>query len=161
MYLCGGLSQTLGDYNRHFNDTWTSQDGEHWSQMSATAEWRPRSSSALVAYNRKLYLCAGVGQDSVRMSDVWRSTDGVTWSVLAPGGFSARYSHCVVSAVHTIYLVGGYDHGLNYRSDVWQAQEDPDDIEWQHHRFCACCNGQDESKEGGKSSYESDEYAEG
>ena len=139
IFLCAGLSQKLGEEGQHFGDTWASEDGKNWSLMSDEPEWRPRTSTALVACNRKLYLFGGVGERSVRMSDVWRSTDGVTWSALPVSGFSARYSHSAVVVNAAIYLVGGYDHGLNYRSDVWEAREDPQNVEWVHHRFCACC----------------------
>ena len=164
LYLVGGLSQQLGDYHATFGDTWSTLDGENWELMSAGEPkvpkfttrtdlgggapapdlgseefWRPRSSCTLVVYHRKLLLCGGVAEGSQRLSDTWRSTDGVTWSRLPTAGWSARYGHRAVQFGGGVVLVGGYDHGLNYHSDLWRADEDESDVEWQHHRFCICC----------------------
>lgn len=45
--------------------------------MTASAAFAARATRQVVALNNKLWLIAG--EDGPRLSDVWSSSDGITW----------------------------------------------------------------------------------
>lgn len=82
LWLIGGNSG--GNSGTRYNDVWSSSDGIHWTQETASADFAPREDHRVVVYDDKMWLiggCAGSCNFSFGgKSDVWTSTDGVHWT---------------------------------------------------------------------------------
>lgn len=97
LYIAAGLSGTL----TITNDVWTSVDnGTTWTQATAAAAFSARQYPMGLVYDDFLWLLGGatnLGATSVD-DDVYRSTDGASWSSMTgAAGWTARYgaSCCV------------------------------------------------------------------
>ena len=115
------------------NDVWRSTDGTSWTQVDANgseegrnATWSGRFSHQVVSFNNALWLLGGVAS-SVRKNDVWKSTDGTTWTQVDANGsgeglnapWSGRSSLRVVPHNNAMWLLGGYDGSR--KNDVWKS----------------------------------------
>jgi hypothetical protein len=74
-----------------------------------------------------------IGGDNggVAMADVWKSTDGVTWTQQLPAGtsFSARTTHATAVLHGRLYVVGGAAgtaYGVTQYNDVWSTTDGTD-----------------------------------
>jgi hypothetical protein len=78
-WLFGGTSEVDERFEavRLLNDVWSSEDGVHWTLVSASAPWSPRDYPGVVVLGDALYLLGGEGE-----YDVWRSFDGQSWTQL-------------------------------------------------------------------------------
>ncbi len=86
-----------------------------------------RRSHSVVEFNSELYLIGGY--DNSYYNDVWKSSDGATWTEVTTtqSNFSARYGHSVVVFNNELYLIGGNESGGIYKNDVWKSS---DGIDW-------------------------------
>ena len=95
-----------------------------WTRMTATAEWAARDYSAMAALPDGSVVIAG-GYSSVKLNDVWRSTDlGKTWTQMtASAGWAARYGHTMVALSDgSLVLAGGQDGTYTF-NDVWRSTD--------------------------------------
>ncbi len=77
----------------------------------------------VVVFNNELYLIGGY-DGSFYYNDVWKSSDGATWTkVIDQAQFSGRYSHSVVVFNNELYFIGGESIGYNRLSDVWKSSD--------------------------------------
>ncbi|QZO11481.1 Ig-like domain-containing protein [Pseudoalteromonas piscicida] len=83
-----------GEYYKG-NDTiwqtgiWSSTDGINWQLEVANAPFEGRAHFELIEFNEQLYLIGGArgigtGGALVGESDVWRSDDGINWTLIQP-----------------------------------------------------------------------------
>lgn len=95
------------------NDVWKSTDnGATWTQIVVTAAFSARDSFAYWSYNSKLWLGAGKtnGTGTTCESDLWSSSDGITWiSINASfaGLAFSRMSFCNHNG--TMYVCNGFN----------------------------------------------------
>ena len=128
LYLIGGLDGTNA-----LNDVWKSTDGQSWARVLTdtpspkSTQFSRRFGHAVVVLNNELYLIGGLDGRN-RLNDVWKSTDGQSWtSVLTDTGspkstqFSRRLLHATVVLGNAIYLIGGNDG--NTLNDVWKSTD--------------------------------------
>jgi hypothetical protein len=134
MWIVGG--QTLDEFtptdistkpgSPYYDDVWSSEDGETWTEVSTGNAWAPRG---LIIGNAVkdgfMWLIGGGAYDTegfarVYKNDVWRSADGETWDLItANGGFPPRQYVNVESLNGDLVLAAGWD-GAN-RNDVWKS----------------------------------------
>ena len=129
LYLIGGYDGT----NR-LNDVWKSTDGQSWTRVLTdtpsppSTQFSRRFGHAVVVLNNELYLIGGLDGRN-RLNDVWKSTDGRSWTRVltdtdSPPStqFPRRNLHATVVLNNAIYLTGGYD-GTNALNDVWKSTD--------------------------------------
>jgi hypothetical protein len=98
MWIIGGYDGT-----NLLNDVWNSSDGANWNLVlpnnptPGPGQFTPRFGHTVVSYNGAMYVIGGfdgiLGPNG-DTSDVWSSTDGVTWSQVTPAAsFTPRNSH--------------------------------------------------------------------
>ena len=144
LYLIGGFSvdEETG-YRRYNNDVWRSPDGVNWTHIRGNTEqdledpvsWHNRSDHAAVVANHSgvdyIYIIGGRTQLEGKggtyaqeyFNDVWRSTNGITWTRLVNNDYGRRASHAaaVDPSTGTIYLQGG-NHGMIFEAPYNASQ---------------------------------------
>jgi hypothetical protein len=111
------------------NDVWQSSDGLHWNQI-AQAPWEGRGMQLnnCVDDNGQLWLLGGANESDRRtFNDVWKTTDGITWTLVSESApWSGRYWHTVAWFDGKIWMLGGMTPGIEM-NDVWYSE---DGIDW-------------------------------
>ncbi len=54
-----------------------------------------------------MHSVGGLGADGVPLNDIWSSTDGVSWTFVSDGAFSARMKTSVVAYDDKLWMFGG------------------------------------------------------
>ena len=132
----------LGGYDGNDrNDVWSSPDGETWTQVDATADWKARGGYTSVVFNGKIWVMGGynaLNEESIEsFNDVWSSTDGSSWTESTPPGeaskdtdgtagtaanwWTGRYGHTSVVFNGKIWVIGGSGNG--FYNDVWSSAD--------------------------------------
>ena len=63
-----------------FKDVWKSTDrGAAWSSITSDAPFGSRYSHSAAVLGDAMYVIGGTRNSSIRLNDVWKSTDGVNW----------------------------------------------------------------------------------
>ncbi len=101
-----------------------------WTQETAAAGWPARRLFDVVHFNNELWVLGGntsAAAPAVPSNDIWRSSDGVTWTSVTTTGpmWTARQQHVAVVYNSLMWVMGGND-GAN-KNDVWSS---PDGINW-------------------------------
>lgn len=119
------------------NQVWSSADGCDWDLVSAEAGWSPRLAAGLVEFNGEMWLLGGIenyyfgeGDDNLK-SDVWHSTDGITWHCATRSApWSPRAYHQAVVFDGRLWVLGGGDYvpAHHANNDVWCSE---DGIHWE------------------------------
>jgi hypothetical protein len=147
LWLIGG-DHHQGRYN---HDVVSSADGVNWTThlgpgAEANPPWEPRALQMSGVYAGRMWTMGGqdlVGpaSDFRHYNDVWSSTDGVTWELVAADGpgSETRWEGCgatdsVVEFQGRMWLVGcaRYDEvaGHDMRAEVWSTT---DGATWRRH----------------------------
>ena len=106
------------------NDVWSSGNGSQWTMLASGGTW-PSTAEYRVAATKDWMFVVG-GRTT---KNVWRSQDGVNWSMTptAPdsGGIGRSYSMAVshvIGDTEYLYVMGGVnDNNVNYINDVWRT----------------------------------------
>jgi|GEM_PF-1055405 len=121
IYAFGGNTSTFGNFNGGKqegsiyyppagvkNNTLISTDGQTFTDSDPyTAEMPPRAYAASYILDNKMYVVGGLGLDGKPLADVWSSTDGVTWTQVSDGAFSARFKTSTVVYDDKVWMFGG------------------------------------------------------
>ncbi|KAA0176859.1 hypothetical protein FNF27_01681 [Cafeteria roenbergensis] len=110
-YRCGT------EYTRFLDDVWrSSDDGRTWEQLKplGNGQWAPRAGFGLAVAGGYFWLAAGRGgattdyTSNPLFNDVWRSTDGVTWTQnVTSAPWRPRTNAQLVGSGQTLLLIGG------------------------------------------------------
>jgi hypothetical protein len=121
--VIGGGSASAGVL---FNDVWGSDDGGScWIQL-AIAPWSARNStqSSFIATTLAGEDALVMASGDMATTDVWRSSDGVSWSQISKASSSAippmRQHACLLAASSKLILAAGKSSSA-VLSDVWTA----------------------------------------
>jgi hypothetical protein len=151
LWTAGGQSVTanLDDVVYH-NDVWSTDDGEHWTQVAADA---PASGTrwagcgvvdGLVEFHDELWVvgCARERADAVghaMSNEVWSTSDGVSWRRHADPPWTGKIWSNVVVWQQRLWVLFGYTygdaaHGLppGNANEVWFSD---DGETWDHLPF--------------------------
>jgi len=124
------------------NDVWKSEDGIHWTQVTASAPWPLRRSSGFssVVFDNKLWIMGGdisvhdnqTGLTSwTTFQDVWNSVDGVSWTQVTDApAWRARYGASLVTLNEKMWLFGGTTHTPNVYMPLTEAWVSENGIDW-------------------------------
>jgi len=117
-----------------FSDVWNSPDGINWTQTNASAPFGPRAAPTGLVFDdgsgSKMWLLGGTDLSSNFFGDVWKSTDGITWTQATASGFPVRTAHTSVVFNGKMWVIaGGYSYGVGglARNDVFSS---PDGVTW-------------------------------
>lgn len=136
MWFMGGWYNGRLEGHSASNQVWSSTDGAHWNQVTASAGWTPRIAAAIVEFQGKMWLLGGTenyyfGDNRSLKNDVWYSSDGQDWKQATPdAGWSPRAYHQAVVLNDRIYVFGGGNYVPEYHAtnDVWSSA---DGVHWQ------------------------------
>jgi hypothetical protein len=67
------------------SDIWSSSDGRTWRLETANAAFGTRWLHKTLVYNNAIWLLGGTRANQTGSNEVWRSTDGVSWTQISTG----------------------------------------------------------------------------
>ncbi|AEG14691.1 Kelch repeat type 1-containing protein [Desulfofundulus kuznetsovii DSM 6115] len=114
------------DGSAYRNDVWYSTNGSSWTQATYSAAWDGRAYHAsAVTPDGRIWVIAGYyvgsGGTTYYYSDVWYSTNGVSWTQAA--SWRVRGLHAAaVTADGKLWVLGGSYNGTYY-NDVWYTAD--------------------------------------
>ncbi|MEQ9408701.1 MAG: galactose oxidase [Fuerstiella sp.] len=133
MWVLGGSENYyFGDESSLKNDVWSSADGIHWEQATASAEWDPRAYHQAAVLNDRLYVFGGGNYvpEYKAFNDVWSSADGIEWrqeTDAAPWPGRLWFSSVVYR--DQMWVLGGWSNNPSVNhGDVWHSKNGRD---WQ------------------------------
>lgn len=116
LWVLGG-----GNYvpsHQAFNDVWCSEDGIHWTRVTAAAPWDPRIWFSSVVYRNRMWVLGGWSKATGNLGDVWYSDDGTHWTELkCERVWKPRHEHSAFVFQDKIWVAGGMSSGLT--NEVW------------------------------------------
>ena len=135
LYFFGGFSVTLNAtatsisgsnsyYDSYYNDAWSSTNfGSTWTQLTATAAFPQQAWNGAV-YTKTggiVYLGGGGDSNAGENNDVWRSTDGLTFTRVGSGPWDPRENAGIAGQLGTdnILIALGNTKNDNNIDDIW------------------------------------------
>ncbi|MBI5448787.1 serine hydrolase [Candidatus Gottesmanbacteria bacterium] len=94
------------------------------------AEWPERRSMSVVYFQNKLWMFGGWSPTSGYSSNIWQSSDGVTWTkVVESAPWPPREGQTAEVFQNKIWMVGGVNYdNRETKNDIWWSD---DGIKWQ------------------------------
>jgi hypothetical protein len=139
IWLFGGWTQTIDRGAFTNNEIWSSTNGLDWD-YHGQAPWEPRHVFPVVEFQNKLWLIGGDANSKHYQTDVWISSDGIHWTLIAENiPCLHRITHYVVVFNEKIWLIGGIENNEILKpedkkrvegkrfNDVWSTK---DGINW-------------------------------
>ena len=126
-----------GVLRAYSNKVWTTTNGESWTEL-APFDYAPNLLSRGVSFNGAMWVIGGGRMDGVDTNDIWRSTEGLTWSRVTPVGsiFEPLDSHRMLVFNNRMWVLGGWDFFSNeggtqtFSNEVWSTA---DGVHWTQH----------------------------
>jgi uncharacterized RDD family membrane protein YckC len=128
MWVIGGNSHNeTGFYKTEKvcdNDVWSSSDGVTWTRVTPDTGFPPRCEFQSVVYDNRMWVIGGSRTDKSKTgpalySDIWSSTDGITWTQSVPSdNFKPFYVSAVFVFDNSLWLSEG---------NIWRSN---DGITW-------------------------------
>lgn len=117
IYVLGG-GNYVPEYHAK-NDVWSSTDGVHWEQETASAPWSPRLWFSAVEYHDEMWVIGGWSNNPAQnWADVWHSADGKHWSKLQSNcQWKERHEHSAWVFRGKIWIGAGHAQPLS--QEVW------------------------------------------
>ena len=129
------------------NEVWSSADGKDWTlikpntfldrMFDKTKDWAGRHTAGYVVYKDKMWIVGGDANQGTYQNDVWKSTDGKTWTFInkdKPVPWGPRVLHYTAVFEGKIWVIGGQTippigpaDEIFYR-DIWTTA---DGINWE------------------------------
>lgn len=112
------------------NDVWCTEDGIAWTELTPAAPWATRFSHTVSVYENELWLIGGHHDGPPwphgPLNDVWRSSDGITWTQEPPEQipWPARSDHSAFVHDGGLWIVGPTDDCWRYEPSLgWREVE--------------------------------------
>jgi len=132
-----GVGQGITNYQNHIysisGDTFNVLTGSSAAftalQATPTAAFGKRVGPITVGFNGFLYVMGGINSSGTALNDVWKSADGINWTLVTSSApWSARSKGQAIVLNNTLYLMGGATgaNGTHF-GDVWSTT---DGINW-------------------------------
>ena len=103
----------------------TGTDGSAFTQPSVPG-WSGRQSFGSAVFNNRIYVIGG--QESTTVSDVWSTTDGVTWTNAGSGPFGSLAYPTVCTFNNKLWVIAGVNQNTGtVQNSVWSS---PDGTTW-------------------------------
>ena len=113
----------------HFNDIWTTEDGENWKTEARKSFWLPKRSMSVVEFKGKLWMFGGWSPIEGYTRDIWMSEDGINWrKIFANAAWPAREGQEVRVFKDKLFMMGGVNYDARKeKNDVWYSENG---IDW-------------------------------
>jgi hypothetical protein len=142
MWLLGGWNPGNATYFPKIcnNEVWNSTDGATWNLIKANTfkdgvynpatDWEGRHTAGYVVHNNKMWIVGGDANQGHYQSDVWNSSDGVSWTKVnnaVPWG--PRVLHYTLVHNGKIWVMGGQTLPQlapapeTWYNDVWNSTD--------------------------------------
>jgi hypothetical protein len=120
IYVFGG-GNYVPEY-KAFNDVWSSDDGIHWTEETASAPWHGRIWFSSVIYRNHIWLLGGWSNNPYKnWNDVWYSKDGKNWKKFeSTTVWRERHELSAYVFKDRIWVAGGMVPPLT--NDVWSLK---------------------------------------
>jgi N-acetylneuraminic acid mutarotase len=117
------------------SEVWNSDDGNHWTRLTADGGFPGRSPGTVAVFNDRLWLLGGMqgasGGTVTWNNDVWSSGDGITWRRdVASAPWPGRSGHAAFEFNGRLWVVGGYPNPFGTEEGGDDAWSSPDGITW-------------------------------
>jgi hypothetical protein len=124
IWVLGG-GNYVPDYEAR-SDVWCSEDGIHWTEVTAKAPWSPRVWFSSVVYRDRIWVLGGWSNNpSKNWPDVWYSKDGKDWTEFkSETSWKERHEHSAYVFHDKIWIAAGHAQPLS--SEVWSLEIPPD-----------------------------------
>ncbi len=119
----GGKAYCKDDCSGWDTITCTERSGIiEWTEgNNYTASFEPRASHCAAHFNGRFWIIGGA-TSSTTFSDIWSSTDGITWvEEMAEAPFGQRQRHKCVVFDGKLWVIGGRDGAGTNSSSVWYS----------------------------------------
>jgi hypothetical protein len=114
-------------------DVWNSADGKTWELVQREAPWRHGDLPMTVVFADKMWFMGGWYNGRLpghsASSEVWSSTDGVSWEqATAKAQWSPRVAAATVAFKGRMWVLGGTENplfgdGQSLKNDVWSSAD--------------------------------------
>lgn len=128
LWILGGTENYyFGDEKSLKSDVWSTSDGKTWTQVIATAAWKPRAYHQAAVLGDKLYVFGGGNYvpKYEAYNDVWSTTDGEHWTQeteAAPWSPRIWFSSAVYR--DRMWVLGGWSNNPSRNwGDVWHSTD--------------------------------------
>ncbi|HBA86382.1 MAG TPA: hypothetical protein DCZ95_20065 [Verrucomicrobia bacterium] len=118
MWIAGGSLTVSGNKT---NDVWWTENGFGWTAATLNAPWGGRALHQLLAFDGKLWLLGGSGNNF--SNDVWNTTNGSNWTRVTTAPWSRREGFGACIFKDRIWVMGGYGVGVSRTNDVWSSAD--------------------------------------
>lgn len=112
---------TVTEYNGRWyliyaSSVYSSANGIDWD-FETTTSFAAANYQKTVVFNNALYVIGGLSSSALRVNEVWRTTDGITWEEVTLTGdvFTPRINHTVTPYNGKVYIIGGRAGTTIYR----------------------------------------------
>ncbi|MGE5182475.1 MAG: hypothetical protein ACM31C_10455 [Acidobacteriota bacterium] len=118
------LFYIAGDASGPQNQVWRSDDGKTWTQV-ATAPFAPRFRCGAIVFDDQMWIVGGTPDGMTQFSDVFASTDGVTWR--NAGTLPVPTTAMGITVLgHQLWIVGG----VSTVGNIDVVRSSPDGASW-------------------------------
>eukprot|EP00913_Durusdinium_trenchii_P022824 g21428.t1 len=145
----------LGGWNpsdkKHFpricnNEVWSSSDGAKWTlvkpntfldrKFDPKSDWEGRHTAGYAVYRDKMWIVGGDANQGHYQNDVWNSSDGKKWNLVAAGTkipWAPRALHLTVTFQDALWVIGGQTMPAfagakeKFYRDIWKST---DGVKW-------------------------------
>ena len=126
-----------GILRAYSNKVYQTTNGESWTEL-APHEFSPNLVSRAVSFNGAMWVIGGSRLDGLDTNDIWRSTEGLTWSRVTPVGpiFNTLDAHRMLVFNNRMWVLGGWDFFTSeggtqtLTNEVWSTA---DGVNWTKH----------------------------
>jgi len=95
-----------------YNDVWHSNNGKDWVSTTVQAPWSARCGHTVAVFphlSRQAMFIMGGSDMSSFFNDVWRSYDGLVWTIITSNAaFPPRWQHSTVAFRDNLWVLGGH-----------------------------------------------------
>ncbi|MCB0218059.1 MAG: hypothetical protein KDH09_00070, partial [Chrysiogenetes bacterium] len=117
-------------------------DWADYTEVTASAPWGARTGHAVTVHNGELYLSGGKTSDGEYLDDVWKSSNGSTWTLVTDNispdpendtGMDKRAYHQMLSFDGKLWIIGGrasyhetiFDENTTMyeANDIWMSED--------------------------------------
>jgi hypothetical protein len=105
-----------------------------WTQIASEAAFAPRDGAGALVFKNKMWLLGGWNPKDKKYfphicnSEVWSSTDGVTWILETHAPWEGRHTAGYAVYQDRMWVIGGDVNQGHYQNDVWNST---DGINWE------------------------------
>ena len=129
LWILGGWFDSFQSPPR---DVWSSRDGANWSLVQNEAPWKYSDLPMTIAFKDRMWVMGGWTNGRLAghgaTSEVWSSTDGVTWDLATNATWSPRIAAGVVEFQGRMWILGGTENYYfgdekSLKNDVWSSAD--------------------------------------